>query len=103
MDDLRLLHWQDEMRMVMIDVKEFYMSGEAGFLSRACSELFCDVTGVPTASCKTGGWPDLTYKVIIGSGLELLHSGEVSDAGFWIAADRWLLNTSVRRWCSLTY
>ena len=33
----------------------------------------------------------------------LLHSGEVSDAGFWIAAERWLLNTSVRQWCSLTY
>ena len=32
-----------------------------------------------------------------------LHSGEVSDAGFWIAAERWLLNTSVRQWCSLTY
>ena len=33
----------------------------------------------------------------------LLHSGEVSDAGFWIAAERGLLNTSVRKWCSLTY
>ena len=30
-------------------------------------------------------------------------SGEVSDAGFWNAAERWLLNTSVRQWCSLTY
>ena len=33
----------------------------------------------------------------------LLHNGDVSDAGFWIAAERWLLNTSVRHWCSLTY
>ena len=33
----------------------------------------------------------------------LLHSGEVSDAGFWIAAERWLLTTSVRQWCSITY
>ena len=33
----------------------------------------------------------------------LLHSGEVSDAGFLIAAERWLLNTSVRRWRSSTY
>ena len=31
----------------------------------------------------------------------LLDSGEVSDAGF--AAERWLLNTLVRRWCSRTY
>ena len=30
--------------MVKIDIKEFYMSGEPGFLSRACSELFCDET-----------------------------------------------------------
>ena len=44
MEDLRRLHWQDEMRMVKIDIKEFYMSGEPGFLSRACSELFCDET-----------------------------------------------------------
>ena len=39
--------------------------------------------------------PDLTYRVTRGSGMGLLHSGEVSDAGFWIAAERWLLNTSV--------
>ena len=54
-DDLRLLHWQDDMRMVMMDVKEFYMSGEPGFLSRACSEICCDETGVSTAVCKSGG------------------------------------------------
>ena len=30
-DDLRRPHWQDEMRMVKIDIKEFYMSGEARF------------------------------------------------------------------------
>ena len=35
--------------------------------------------------------------------MRLLHNVEVSDAGFWIAAERWLLNTSVRQWCSLTY
>ena len=33
----------------------------------------------------------------------LLHSGELSDVDFWTAAERWLLNTSVRQWCSLTY
>ena len=33
----------------------------------------------------------------------LLHNGDVSAAGFWIAAERWLLNTSVRQWCSPTY
>ena len=41
---LRRLHWQDEMRTDKIDIKEFYMSVEPGFLSRACSELFCDDT-----------------------------------------------------------
>ena len=30
-DDLRRPHWQDEMRVVKIDIKEFYMSGEARF------------------------------------------------------------------------
>ena len=30
--------------------------------------------------------PDLTYKVTRGSGMGLLHRGEVSDGGFWIAA-----------------
>ena len=47
--------------------------------------------------------PDLICRVMRGSGMGLLHNGEVSDAGFWIAAERWLLNTSVRQWCSLTY
>ena len=28
-DDLRRPHWQDEMRMVKIDIELFYMSGEA--------------------------------------------------------------------------
>ena len=27
-DDLRHLHWQDGMRMVKMDIKEFYMSGK---------------------------------------------------------------------------
>ena len=45
----------------------------------------------------------LQPRVIRGSGMGLVHSGEVSDAGFWIAAERWLLNTSVRRWCASTY
>ena len=43
-DDLRHLHWQDGMRMVKIDIKEFHMSGKPGFLSHICSELFCDET-----------------------------------------------------------
>ena len=43
-DDLRHLHWQDGMRMVKIDIKEFHMSGKPGFLSHACSELLCDET-----------------------------------------------------------
>ena len=30
-DNLRHLHWQDEMRMVKIEIKEFYVSGEAKF------------------------------------------------------------------------
>ena len=115
-EDLRRLHWQDEMRTVKIDIKEFYMSEEPGFLSRACSELFCDDTlDVQQLVAKAVDWlckkqfvqseflPVLAHRVIRGSGMGLLHSGEVSDAGFWIAAERWLLNTSVRRWRSLTY
>ena len=43
-DDLRRVQWQDGLRMVKIDIKEFYMSGKPGFLSHACSELFCDET-----------------------------------------------------------
>ena len=94
-DDLRHLHWQDGMRMVKIDIKEFYMSGKPCFLSHACSELFCD---------ETEDFQQLVAKrVTRGSGMGLLHSGEVSDAGFWIAAERWLLTTSVRQWCSITY
>ena len=112
--DLRHLHWQDGMRMVKIDIKEFYMPGKRGFLSHACSELFCDETeDFQQLVAKAADWlcrnqyvqseflPDLTYRVTRGSGMALLHSGEVSDAGFWIAAERWLLNTSVRQWCSL--
>ena len=34
-------------------------------------------------NCSRNSCLDLTYRVIRGSGMELLHSGEVSDAGFW--------------------
>ena len=115
-DDLRHLHWQDGMRMVKIDIKEFYMSGKPCFLSHACSELFCDETvDFQQLVAKAVDWlcrnqyvqseffPDLTFRVTRRSGMGLLHSGEVSDAGFWIAAERWLLTTSVRQWCSITY
>ena len=84
-------------------------------MSHACSELFCDETeDFQQLVAKAVGWlcrnqhvqseflPDLTYRVTRGSGVGPLHSGEVSDAGFWIAAERWLLNTSVRQWCSST-
>ena len=102
--------------MVKIDIKEFYMSGKPGFLSHACSELFSYETEdfqqlVATAVdwlCRnqyvqSEFLPDLTFRVTRGSGMGLLHSGEVSDAGFWIAAERWLLTISVRQWCSITY
>ena len=117
LDDLRHLHWQDGVRMVKMDIKEFHMlSGKPGFLSHACSVLFCDETGdfkqlvARAVDClcrnqfvQSEFLPDLTYRVTRGSGMGPPHSGEVSDAGFWIAAERWLLNTSVRKWCSLTY
>ena len=115
-DDLRHVHWQDGMRMVKIDIKEFSMSGKPGFLSHACSELFCDETEYfQQLVARAVDWlcrnqfvqseflPNLINRVTRGSGMWLLHSGEVSDAGFWIAAERGLLNTSVRKWCSLTY
>ena len=102
--------------MVKIDIKEFHMSGKPGFLSRACSELFCDETeDVQQLVATAVGWlcrnqyvqleflPDLTYRVTRGSGMGLLHSGGESDAGFWIAAARGLLNTSVRKRCSSTH
>ena len=115
-DGLRHLHWQDGMLMVRIDIKEFYMSGKPCFLSHACSQLFYDETeDFQQLVAKVVDWlcrnqyvqseflPDLTYRVTRGSGMGLRHSGEVSDAGFWIAAERWLLTTSVRQWCSITY
>ena len=114
-DDLRHVQGQDGLRKVKIDIKEFYMSGKPGFLSHACSELFCDetedfqqlVAKAVDRLCRNQYVqseflpdPDLqSYE----RGMGLLHSGEVSDASFWIAAERWLLNTSVRQWCSTTY
>ena len=41
-DDLRHWHWQDGMRFVKIDIKEFYMSGKPGFchtLARSSSVM----------------------------------------------------------------
>ena len=38
--------WQNGMHKINMDIKEFYMSGKTGFLSHACSELFCDETEV---------------------------------------------------------
>ena len=86
------------------------MSGKSCFLSHDCSELFCDETvDFQQLVAKAFDWlcrnqfvqseflPDLTYRVTRGSGMGLRHSGEVSDAGFWIGAERWLLTTSVRQ------
>ena len=85
--DVRHLHWQHGMRMVKIDIKEFYMSGKPGFLSHACSELFCDetedfqqlVAKAVDGLCRTQFvqlefLPDLTYRVTRGTGMGLLHS-----------------------------
>ena len=95
--------------------KSFTCQVNQVFLSHACSKLFSDETeDFQLLVARALDWlcrnhflqseflPDLTYRVTRGSGMGLLHSGEVSDAGFWIA-ERWLLNTSVRKWCSLTY
>ena len=94
-DDLRRLHWQDGMRMVKIDIKEFYMSGKPGFLSHACSELYCEETkDFKQLVARAVDWlcrnqfvqskflPDLTYRVTRGSGMSLLHSGEETDVVF---------------------
>ena len=41
-DDRRHLHWQDGMRMVKIDIKEFHMSSETRFLvTRLLGALLC--------------------------------------------------------------
>ena len=114
-DDLRHFHWQDGMCMVKKTSKSFTFQVNQVFLSRACSELFCDETeDFQQLVARAVDWlcrnrfvqsdflPDFTYRVTRGSGMGPLRSGEVSDAGFWIAAERWLLNTSVRKWCSLT-
>ena len=92
------------------------MSGKPGFLSHACLELFCDETeDFQQLVARAVDWlyrnqyvqseflPGLTCRVTRGSGMGPLHSGEVSDAGFWIAAERRLLNTSVRQRFSWTY
>ena len=92
------------------------MSWKQGFLSHACSELFCDETeDFQQLVATTVDWlcryqyvqseflTDLTNRVTRGSGMGLLHSGEVSDAGFRIAAEKWLPNAPVRQWCSSTH
>ena len=86
--------------MVKIDINEFYMSGEPdssvmklgifnGWLQKAVDWL-CRNQFVQSEFL-----PDFINRVTKGSGMGLLHSGEVADAGFWIAADRWLLPTKV--------
>ena len=89
------------MRMRKIDMKEFYKSREPGFLSRACSEHFCDeAEDAQQLVAKAVDW--LCRNQFVQS--EFLPD-LTSDAGFWIAAERWLLNESVlaifsRRWCA---
>ena len=86
-DDLRHLHRRDGMRMVKIDIKEFYMPLKLGFLSHVCSELFCDetedfqelVAKAVDVLCgnqfvQSEFMPDLTYRVTRGSGMGLLHT-----------------------------
>ena len=48
--------------------------------------------------------PGLTYRVTRGSGTGLLHSGEVSDAGFWIGCRKVVIDHFCPdQWCSITY
>ena len=116
-DDLRHLHWQDGMRMVKNRHQRVFtcQGNQVSCHTLARSSSVMKIMDVQQLVAKAVDWlcrnqyvqseflPDVTYRVARGSGMGLLHSGEVSDAGFWIAAERWLLTTSVRQWCSITY
>ena len=85
-------------RIIKIDIKDYFMSGEHDNLISNSSELidperrscFKDLLRPILAHqyVRLDGDTDCAYRVVTGSGMGMLCSGEVSDAAFYSMAER---------------
>ena len=95
-----------ETTLIRVDVKEFYMSGNAETLSQEASKL---VPPGPRRELirEVAEWllmnqyivsreiTDRTWRVQLGSGMGQQHSGALADACFWSLVDTWILSRNV--------
>lgn len=84
---------------VKFDIKHFYMSGDHSSLVKRCSELIDDPrlrlafemvvkVVLDSKDISVPGVDDFIWKVMKGSGMGLLCSGELSEAAFLSMAER---------------
>ncbi|MFM7989012.1 MAG: hypothetical protein ACKPKO_57835 [Candidatus Fonsibacter sp.] len=97
-----------------MDLKEFFMTGTMEELSTSVGGLFDDPLTKKLVSDVTDflifnqrimshTMPDDVYAVIIGSGMGLVHSGEVSDGSYYHIAESRYLDTYRDRYGLKTY
>ena len=87
--------------LVQIDLKDFYLSGSVESIIEELGEGFSgerrslvkDVGRVLLQNqyVKSKFFPDKMWKVVQGSGIGLIHSGDTMDWAFYSAVERWIL------------
>jgi len=104
----------DEARLVKFDIKDFFMSGEHDeLLDTCCNEVSQDeeddfrsvlksILGSQYVSVR--GCNDTVWKVVRGSGMGVVCSGEVSDVCFYALAEKhFCLDPHVRKKFDIMY
>ena len=90
-------------KLAKVDLSDFYLSGTADELIIDTMRLFPSrhpLTRLRHSVLSLllyyqfirGRTSSHTYRVIRGSGMGLIHSGDVADAAYWIRVERWLVN-----------
>lgn len=101
------LEGHEQVRLIRIDVKHFFMSGAPNALAQAAAELFdeplrrlirntLDFLG-SSQYLTSEFFPSKIWKVRTGSGMGLRHSGALADAAFLSMLEKpWVLPENVR-------
>ena len=102
---------ESEDRLVKVDMKNFYYSGTREQLLRDIMLIWSPYDPKNRARraainmlllhqyIKGRTFPkadDGAFQVIRGSGMGLIHSGEFSDAAYWVRVEQWSLRREVR-------
>ena len=115
--EVQRLRFDDFLMMIKLDIKDFYIVGEHHVLSDAVARLFPDVRLRSLVwdvvyylldnqyVADRGADGETQYKVRYGTGIGLLHSGDLADAVFFSLVEKKLLEAKaydeggVLYWC----